>query len=56
MRWNFDEYIEREGTDCVKYDLRLETFGKKDVIPMWVADMDFKTPEFIIDKLRNRMK
>jgi cystathionine beta-lyase len=56
MRWNFDEYIEREGTDCVKYDLRLETFGKKDVIPMWVADMDFKTPEFIIDKLRNRLQ
>jgi cysteine-S-conjugate beta-lyase len=56
MRWNFDEYVEREGTDCVKYDLRLETFGKNDVIPMWVADMDFKTPEFIIDKLRTRLK
>jgi len=56
MKWNFDEYIEREGTDCVKYDLRLETFGKKDVIPMWVADMDFKTPEFIIDKLRRRLQ
>ena len=56
MRWNFDEYVEREGTDCVKYDLRLETFGKKDVIPMWVADMDFKTPGFIIDKLRTRLQ
>ncbi len=56
MKWNFDEYVEREGTDCVKYDLRLETFGKKDVIPMWVADMDFKTPGFIINKLKNRLQ
>jgi len=56
MRWNFDEPIDREGTDCVKYDLRLETFGKKDVIPMWVADMDFKTPGFIIDRLRSRLQ
>jgi cystathionine beta-lyase len=54
MRWNFDETAEREGTDCVKYDLREETFGRKDIIPMWVADMDFKTPEFIVEKLRNR--
>jgi cysteine-S-conjugate beta-lyase len=56
MEWNFDEPIEREGTDCIKYDLRLETFGKKDIIPMWVADMDFKTPEFIIDKLKGRLQ
>ncbi|MDQ1296853.1 MAG: cysteine-S-conjugate beta-lyase, partial [Bacteroidota bacterium] len=45
----------REGTDCIKYDLREEIFGKKDVIPMWVADMDFRTPGFIVDKLRNRL-
>lgn len=54
MKWNFDENITREGTDCIKYDLREETFGRKDVIPMWVADMDFKTPEFIVEKLRRR--
>ena len=55
MKWNFDEAAKREGTDCIKYDLREETFGRKDVIPMWVADMDFKTPEFIADKLRERV-
>jgi cystathionine beta-lyase len=54
MKWNFDEATPREGTDCIKYDLRMETFGRKDVIPMWVADMDFKTPRFIADKLRER--
>jgi cystathionine beta-lyase len=55
MKWNFDEPVSREKTDCIKYDLREEIFGKKDVIPMWVADMDFKTPAFIIEKLRERL-
>ena len=55
MIWNFDEPIGREGTNCIKYDRREETFGVKDVIPMWVADMDFKTPDFIISSLRNRL-
>lgn len=56
MRWNFDEEVKREGSDSIKYDLRYETFGRKDVIPMWVADMDFKTPDFIINKLKDRMQ
>jgi len=42
--YNFDEIIPRTGTDCVKYDLRKVFFGTEDVIPMWVADMDFRTP------------
>jgi cystathionine beta-lyase len=56
MRWDFDEEIPREGTGCVKYDLRKEVFGSMDVIPMWVADMDFKTPDFIISALRKRIE
>jgi cystathionine beta-lyase len=55
MKWNFDEAAKREDTDCIKYDLREKTFGRKDVIPMWVADMDFNTPDFIVDKLRERV-
>jgi len=55
MGWNFDEPAKREGTNCIKYDLREETFGVKDVIPMWVADMDFNTPEFIVKALQNRL-
>jgi len=55
MIWNFDEHVGREGTNCIKYDRREETFGAKEVIPMWVADMDFKTPDFIISSLRNRL-
>lgn len=55
MIWNFDESVAREGTNCIKYDLREDTFGAKDVIPMWVADMDFKTPDFIMSALRDRL-
>ncbi|MBN2213736.1 MAG: PatB family C-S lyase [Bacteroidales bacterium] len=55
MKYNFNERIDRENTSCIKYDLRDEVFGKKDVIPMWVADMDFKTPSFIIEALRKRL-
>ncbi|HUW92505.1 MAG TPA: PatB family C-S lyase [Bacteroidales bacterium] len=54
--WNFDEIINREGTDCIKYDWRKEVFGKADVIPMWVADMDFKTPSFITEAISGRIK
>jgi len=53
--WNFDEPVGREGTCSVKYDLREEVFGVKDVTPMWVADMDFKTPGFITEALRKRL-
>jgi cysteine-S-conjugate beta-lyase len=56
MAWNFNQPVVREGTDCVKYDLRKELFGRSDVIPMWVADMDFKTPDFIISALQKRLE
>ena len=54
MKYNFDEQVDRENTASVKFDLRKEVFGKKDIIPMWVADMDFKTPDFIIDAIKER--
>ncbi len=45
--YNFDKKIARANTASVKYDMREEIFGKADVLPMWVADMDFETPECI---------
>lgn len=54
MNYSFDEIIDREGTACVKWDLRENVFGKADVLPMWVADMDFKTPGFITDAVIQR--
>jgi cystathionine beta-lyase len=56
MKWNFDEPARREGTNCIKYDLRKETFNVAGVIPMWVADMDFNTPDFIIDAMSARLR
>ncbi len=56
MGWNFDDVPQREGTNSIKYDLRKETFGAPDVIPMWVADMDFRTPDFVITALRHRLR
>ncbi|MCK9196708.1 MAG: PatB family C-S lyase [Syntrophales bacterium] len=52
--YNFDEIIHREKTHSVKYDLRTKNFGTEDVIPMWVADMDFRTPDFIVDAIKRR--
>lgn len=52
---NFDEIIEREGTHCYKYDFRKKIFGVDDVYPMWVADTDFRAPDFITDALRKRL-
>ncbi len=55
MNYNFDEKVKREGTNCLKYDSRENVFGNGEVLPLWVADMDFKTPEFIIDALKKRL-
>jgi cystathionine beta-lyase len=55
MIYNFDKHPCRENTSCLKWDKREEVFGKADVIPMWIADMDFSTPPFIIEALRKRL-
>lgn len=47
MRYDFDKIINRADTNCVKYDLRQQVFGNPNVLPMWVADMDFETPDFV---------
>jgi cystathionine beta-lyase len=56
MRWNFDDCPAREGSNSIKYDLRQDIFGRADIIPLWVADMDFRTPDFIINALSSRLK
>jgi cystathionine beta-lyase len=55
MTYNFDEAPVRENSNCLKWDKREEVFGRADVIPMWIADMDFSTPPFIIEALRERL-
>lgn len=53
-KYNFDEIVPREGTNCIKYDALDRFFGSKDVLPLWVADMDFKTPDFIVNAIKKR--
>ena len=52
--YNFDELIDRTQTNSVKYDGRKTFFGNADLLPLWVADMDFKTPDFIVDAIKKR--
>ena len=54
--YDFDKVISRENTSNVKYDLRETYFGNANVLPMWVADMDFETPDFIRNAVINRAK
>lgn len=50
----FDEIIDRSNTDSIKYDFA-EKFGKpKDILPLWVADMDFRAPPCVIDALKEK--
>lgn len=53
--YNFDEQVDRTNTNCIKYDGREMFFGTDDVLPLWVADMDFKTPDFILNALKQRL-
>ena len=53
--YDFDEVIDRRGTRCIKYDTLSEHYGRSDLLSLWVADMDFRTPDFILDALRRRL-
>lgn len=53
---NFDEVIERRGTDCLKYDFAVRRGMPEDVLPLWVADMDFKTSSYVEDAIIERTK
>ena len=53
--YNFDEIIDRHNTRCCKVDTLKETFGRSDLMSFWIADMDFRTPDFILDALRHRL-
>lgn len=55
MSQNFDEIIPREGTNAYKYDLRTKIFGTDDVYPMWVADTEFRAPDFITNAIKDRL-
>ena len=53
--YDFNTPIDRRGTHCVKFDALKEMYGREDLLSLWVADMDFATPDFIIDALKRRL-
>ena len=53
-KYDFDEIIERRGTDCFKWDALKAMYGREDLTPMWVADMDFRSPDFVMEAIRRR--
>lgn len=52
MQYNFDEYINRYNTNSVKWD----KYNNKKIIPLWIADSDFRSPSCIIDALKKRLQ
>ena len=54
-KYDFDKIIDRHGTGALAVDVLNELYGRADLTPMWVADMNFETPEFITEALRSRL-
>ena len=53
--YNFDEIIDRSGSGDLKHEALLPRWGRNDLLPLWVADMDFATPDFVVDALKTRL-
>ena len=54
MKFDFDRQIERRGTDSYKWDANERLFGRRDLLPFWVADMDFAAPDPVLNAIRAR--
>jgi cystathionine beta-lyase len=55
-KYNFDALIDRRGTNALKLDVLHERYGRSDLIPMWVADMDFASPPCVAEAICERAK
>lgn len=56
MKYNFDEVVDRRNTDSIKYDFAKKLGKPEGVLPLWVADMDFRTPPCVIDALMDKSR
>ncbi|MDD5038419.1 MAG: aminotransferase, partial [Dehalococcoidales bacterium] len=54
MKYDFKRIIDRRKTNCSKWDAVAAVFGSKDILPMWVADMDFPVARPITEAIRKR--
>lgn len=55
-KYDFDQIIDRSGSNDIKHSVLQERWGRSDLLPLWVADMDFATPDFIVDALKKRLE
>ena len=51
---DFDAIVERRNTNSIKYDFAVQRGKPKDVLPLWVADMDFQTSSYVQDAIREK--
>ena len=56
MSIDFDKIIDRKNTSCMKWDSNKDIFGSDDILPMWIADMDFEVPQSIYEALKTRLE
>lgn len=54
--YSFDREIDRRGSDSMKWKYMKDMWGREDLLPMWVADMDFATPPFVINAIQQRLE
>jgi len=54
-KYDFDAVVNRHGTSCLKYDFGMQRKGRTDLLPLWVADMDFKLPDEILADFHKRI-
>lgn len=54
MKYQFDTVIDRRGTSSVKWDRMEALWGRTDILPLWVADMDFATAPFVLEAIKER--
>lgn len=56
MVYDFDKPVDRRGSGDLKHEVLQERYGRSDLLPLWVADMDWETPSFITDALKARLE
>lgn len=52
MKYDFDKIIDRSGSGDLKHEVLKARYGRDNLIPLWVADMEFETPSFILDAIK----
>jgi len=56
MNYNFDELINRKNTNSIKYDFTAQRGKPEGILPLWVADMDFRTPPCVVEALTDKSR